>query len=77
MQPEHAERLAALVEDAVELDGAQRSAYLAQACADDPALRAEVEALLREKEPARRAGGRGELLHVELANGRWKAANAR
>ena len=32
MQPERAERLAELVEHAVELDGPQRSAYLAQAC---------------------------------------------
>ncbi len=75
MQPERAERLAELVEHAVELDGAQRSAYLAQACADDPELRAEVEALLREEEPAGRLMSKpaaefgAELLRDEFADG--------
>ena len=36
MQPEHAERLAELVEHAFELEGAERAAFLAQACGDDP-----------------------------------------
>jgi eukaryotic-like serine/threonine-protein kinase len=52
MQPEHAERLAELVEQAFELEGAQRAAFLAQACGDDVKLRAEVEALLQEEEGA-------------------------
>ena len=52
MQPEHAERLAELVEDAFELECAERDAFLAQACGDDVELRAEVEALLQEEERA-------------------------
>ena len=54
MQPERAERLAELVEHAFELEGAERAAFLAQACGDDLELRAEVEALLREEERADR-----------------------
>lgn len=49
MQPERAERIADLVEQAFELEGAERMAFLGQACGDDVELRAEVEALLREE----------------------------
>lgn len=52
MQPEHSEWFAELVENAFELEGAQRTAFLAQACGDDLELRAEVEALLQEEERA-------------------------
>jgi eukaryotic-like serine/threonine-protein kinase len=52
MQPDHAERLAELVEHAFELEGSQRATFLAQACGDDVELRAEVEALLQEEERA-------------------------
>jgi serine/threonine protein kinase len=49
MRPEQAERLAELVEHAFELEAAERSAFLAQACGTDVELRAEVEALLGEQ----------------------------
>ncbi len=52
MQPERSEWLAELVEHAFELEGAQRTTFLAQACGDDLELRAEVEALLQEEERA-------------------------
>ena len=52
MQPEQAEKLAELVEHAFELEGAERAAFLAQACGDDVELRAEAEALLAEQERA-------------------------
>ncbi len=52
MQPERAERLAEIVEHAFELAGAERAAFLAQACGSDGELRAEVEALLREEKGA-------------------------
>lgn len=49
MQPDRAERIADLVEEAFELEGAHRTAFLRQACGDDLELLAEVEALLREE----------------------------
>jgi serine/threonine protein kinase len=52
MQPEHAERLAELVEEAFELAGVQRAAFVAQACGGDRELRVEVEALLRQEKDA-------------------------
>jgi serine/threonine-protein kinase len=52
MRPEQTERLAELVEHAFELEGAERAAFLAQACGNDVDLRAEVEALLGEQERA-------------------------
>ena len=79
MQPEHAERLAELVEQAFELEDAQRAAFLAQACGDDIELRAEVEALLREEKgavklmsaPAAEFGA--ELLRDEATTGELSA----
>jgi hypothetical protein len=50
MRPEQAERLAELVEHAFELEGAERAAFVTQACGDDAELRAEVDALLGEQE---------------------------
>jgi eukaryotic-like serine/threonine-protein kinase len=52
MRPEQAERFAELVEHAFDLEGAERAAFLAQACGDDVELGAEVEALLAEQERA-------------------------
>jgi tetratricopeptide (TPR) repeat protein len=46
MTPERFEKVARLYRSAVELEPSQRSHYLAEACAADEALRAEVEALL-------------------------------
>ena len=40
-------RISAILDEALELSGADRRAYLDRACGDDSALRAEVEALLR------------------------------
>src|SRR5689334_20717054 len=45
-------REVALFSAALELPAGQRAAYLAEACADDPALRLRVEALLRVHEEA-------------------------
>ena len=78
MQPEHAERLAELVEHAFELESVARAVYLAQACGDDLELRAEVEALLREEEcaaslmSASAAEFGAELLREEFANGEFQ-----
>ncbi len=47
-------KLQEIFEQVVGIDGAQRAAYLAGACGDDAALRAEVEALLRAHEDAAR-----------------------
>ena len=47
-------REVAIFSAALELDASQRAAYLDKACADDPALRRQVETLLR--------------VHVEAAN---------
>ena len=75
MQPEQAERLAELVEHAFELEGAERAAFLAQACGDDGELRAEVEALLSEEEPPERLMSQpavefgAKLLREEIASG--------
>ena len=54
MQPERAERIAELVEQAFELKGAERVGFLTRACGHDVELRDEVEALLREEEAAER-----------------------
>ncbi|MDQ2658963.1 MAG: serine/threonine protein kinase, partial [Verrucomicrobiota bacterium] len=45
--PEQADRVADLVEGALELENAERSNFLERACGDDPELRAEVESLLK------------------------------
>jgi serine/threonine protein kinase len=45
-------REVALFSAALELDAGQRGAYLAEVCADDPALRLHLEALLRVHEQA-------------------------
>jgi eukaryotic-like serine/threonine-protein kinase len=45
-------REVALFSEALELEASQRAAYLDEACADDPALRLRLEALLRVHEEA-------------------------
>ena len=45
-------REVALFSAALELPASQRAAYLDEACADDPALRLRLEALLRDHEAA-------------------------
>ena len=75
MQPDQAERIAELVEQAFELKGAERAAFLAQACGDDVELRDEVEALLSEEESAERLMSQpavefgAELLREDVASG--------
>jgi eukaryotic-like serine/threonine-protein kinase len=49
------QREEAVFEAALQLQGAERAAYLDQACAGDPALRERIEGLLGALE---RAGGR-------------------
>ncbi|MBK8247361.1 MAG: serine/threonine protein kinase [Gemmatimonadetes bacterium] len=46
MQPENWERLGSIFLDALELAGEPRRAYIEEACAGDPRLRAEVEAMI-------------------------------
>ncbi len=43
-------RVKQIFQDAIELPGAERDAYLANACADDPSLRAEIESLIAAHE---------------------------
>lgn len=54
MRPEQTEQLAELVEQALELEGGQRTDFIAEACGEDKELRAEIEALLGEQEYASR-----------------------
>lgn len=49
MSPERWERLKRIFGRALELQGAARSRYLEEACADDPELRRELEALLEQE----------------------------
>ena len=48
--PERWQRIARIYELTVDVDPAAREAFLSEACAGDPSLRAEVESLLREDE---------------------------
>jgi serine/threonine protein kinase len=79
MQPERAERVAELVEQAFELKGAERVSFLARACGDDVELREEVEALLSEEESAERLMSQpavefgAELLREDVASGELTA----
>jgi serine/threonine-protein kinase len=50
MSPERWQQVGATFAEAVQREPGQRQAFLAQACADDPELRAEVEALLAHDE---------------------------
>ena len=46
MTPERWQQIKALLESSLERDPLERDAFLDQACAGDPALRCEVEALI-------------------------------
>src|SRR5581483_1789047 len=48
--PDRLQKIEELFHAARELEPQQRAGFLSQACADDPALRAEVESLLAEHE---------------------------
>ena len=52
MTPEHWQRVKELVGQALEIDPAQRPAFLAQACAPNPSLLADVERLLAAEQRA-------------------------
>ena len=52
MTPEHWQRIKALLESALERKPGERSAFLDEACVDDPSLRTEVESLIVSYEEA-------------------------
>src|SRR3989454_3785346 len=52
MTPERWQRLKQIFQSALERNPAERSAFLSQACADDPALRSQVESLIASHDQA-------------------------
>jgi len=52
MKPERWQQLKQIFQSALERDPAERSAFLNQACGDDPALRSEVESLISSHDQA-------------------------
>ena len=52
MNPERWQQLKQIFQSALERNPAERSAFLSQACADDPALRSEVESLIASHDQA-------------------------
>src|ERR671913_576262 len=52
MTPERWQQLKQIFQSALERNPAERSAFLSQACADDPALRGEVESLIASHDQA-------------------------
>src|SRR5256885_6696530 len=64
MTPERWQQLKQIFQSALELDPAERSAFLSQACADDEALRNEVESLISSHD---QAGASIEAMAVEAA----------
>src|SRR5437667_4841645 len=80
MTPERWHRVKACLAAALDVDSAERAAYLDRTCAGDPALRVEVEQLLASEraaseseflaEPAIAAPNRAPLLDSDLWIGR-------
>ncbi len=64
MTPERWLQLKQIFQSALERNPAERSAFLSQACADDPALRNEVESLISSHD---QAGDSIEAMAVEAA----------
>jgi eukaryotic-like serine/threonine-protein kinase len=64
MTPERWQQVKQIFQSALERDAAERSAFLNQACADDPALRSEVESLISSHN---QAGDSIEAMAVEAA----------
>src|SRR5438094_2613860 len=64
MTPERWQQLKQIFQSALERNPAERSAFLSQACADDPALRSEVESLISSHD---QAGDSIEAMAVEAA----------
>src|SRR5204862_8020020 len=52
MTPERWQQLKQIFQSALERNPAERSAFLSEACADDPVLRSEVESLIAAHEQA-------------------------
>ena len=52
MTPEQWQQLKQIFQSALERNPAERSAFLNQACADDPALRSQVESLIASHDQA-------------------------
>src|SRR5215217_3632765 len=64
MTPERWQQLKQIFQSALERDPAERPAFLSRACADDPALRSEVESLIASHD---QAGDSIEAMAVEAA----------
>src|SRR6266566_8068656 len=64
MTPERWQQLKQIFQSALERNPAERSAFLSQACADDPVLRSEVESLISSHD---QAGDSIEAMAVEAA----------
>src|SRR5947209_19376268 len=64
MTPERWQQLKQIFQSALERNPAERSAFLSQTCADDPALRSQVESLIAS--PAQ-AGDSIEAMAAEAA----------
>ena len=64
MTPERWQQLKQIFQSALERNPAERSEFLSQACADDPALRSEVESLISSHD---QAGDSIEAMAVEAA----------
>ena len=65
MDAERWERIQTLFMTALEREAAERTAFLDEACADDPALRRQVEALLHAHEDSHALAIENRLLNVE------------
>ena len=65
MDAERWERIQTLFMTALEREAAKRAAFLDEACADDPALRRQVEALLHAHEDSHALAIENRLLNVE------------
>ena len=59
MEPQRWKEIDHILEAALELDSAERPAFLAQACGEDQWLRTEVESLLAHVVPESFIGGIG------------------
>ena len=70
MTPERWQQLKQIFQSALERNPAERSAFLNQACADDPALRSQVESLIASHD---QAGDSIEAMAAEAARAScWK-----
>ncbi len=68
MTPEQLESVKKILDQALELDTAERPAFVARACAGSPSVRREVESLLKE-DTAAKPWAEGPLLRLAPRNG--------